>query len=231
MKTVGLIWWMSRESTVEYYRMMNEMVKEKLWWLHSAELLLYSVDFHAIEKLQHAWDRANLTKEMIRIATLLEAGGAEWIMICTNTMHKMAESVSKSIQIPLIHIADATAKEIVDTGIQRIWLLWTKFTMEQDFYAGRLRDRFDLDVIIPDKKGRDDVHRIIYDELCCGRILPESKEIYKDIISQMIDEWAEGIILWCTEIMLLVGKEDSSVPVFDTTSLHAKAGVDFMIWK
>lgn len=228
MKKIGLLWWMSRESSMEYYRMINEWIKENLWWLHSADMILRSVDFAAIENLQHSWDRDTLTQIMIDEAKTLEAAGAQWIVICTNTMHKMANDVQDNISAKLIHIADSTAKEIMQQWIKKVALLWTKFTMEEAFYAWRLRDLW-LEVMIPDDTGRDIVHDVIYNELCVWEIKDDSRDQYIAIIEKMAVWWAQWVILWCTEIMLLIADDDVSIPAFDTTSLHAKAAVDFML--
>ena len=231
MKTIGLLWWMSRESSLEYYRIINEEVKSRLGWLHSAEILMHSVNFEEIEKLQHKWDRDALTTIMIANAKRLEVGGAECVVICTNTMHKMAEALQENISIPLLHIADATAKEIQKVWLENIALLWTKFTMEQDFYAWRIRDMFGINLITPDKPWRNEVHRIIYDELCCWVVNRDSKEYYKNLVEQLAKSWAEWVILWCTEIMLLLKQKDVSIPVFDTTTIHAISAVDFVLWE
>ena len=226
MKTIGMIGGMSWESSIEYYRIVNETVKEKLGGLHSAKSLMYSVDFAEIEALQHTgrWDEA--TQAMIEAARHVEAGGADFVVICTNTMHKMADDVEAAIGIPLLHIADATAETIKAQGLSKIGLLGTKFTMEEDFYRGRLVEKHGLDVLVPDDEDRETVHRVIYDELVLGEIKAESREAYKQSIEKMIAAGAQGIILGCTEIGLLVKAEDSRVPLFDTTYIHAVAAVD-----
>ena len=229
MKTIGMIGGMSWESSIEYYRIINETVKEKLGGLHSAVSLMYSVDFAEIEALQHAgrWDEA--TQTMIEAAQRVEAGGADFVIICTNTMHKMADEVEATINIPLLHIADATAEVIKTRGLRVIGLLGTKFTMEGDFYRGRLVEKHKLDVLIPETQDREVVHRVIYDELVLGQIKSESREAYKQIIENLIAAGAQGIILGCTEIGLLVKDEDSRVPLFDTTHIHAVAAVEYAL--
>ena len=229
MKTIGMIGGMSWESTLEYYRILNETVKLRLGGLHSARCILYSVDFFEIEELQHKgkWEAA--TKLMIDAARRVERGGADFIIICTNTMHKMADEVQQNITIPLLHIADATANEIKSQGLKKIGLLGTRFTMEEKFYKGRLVEKHDLDVIIPNQDERATVHRVIYDELCQGEIKESSKTQFIEIINHLVEEGAEGIILGCTEIGLLVKQEDSLVPLFDTTKIHAEAAVDFAL--
>jgi aspartate racemase len=226
MKTIGMIGGMSWESSIEYYRIVNETVKEKLGGLHSAKSVMVSVDFAEIEKLQMAgrWDEA--TQAMIAAAQHVEAGGADFLIICTNTMHKMADDVEKAIDIPLLHIADATAEVIKARGLQVVGLLGTKFTMEEDFYSGRLVDRHGLEVLIPDEKDREIVHRVIYDELVLGEIKAESRDQYRRNIEKLIAAGAQGIILGCTEIGLLVKDQDSSVPLFDTTYIHAVSAVE-----
>jgi len=226
MKTIGMIGGMSWESSIEYYRIVNEKVKEKLGGLHSAVSLMYSVDFAEIEALQHAGKWEEATHSMIKAAQHVEAGGADFVVICTNTMHKMADEVEAAIGIPLLHIADATAEAIKAQGLSNIGLLGTKFTMEEDFYRGRLVDKHGLDVLIPDAEDREIVHRVIYDELVLGEIKDESREQYKQIIEKLIAVGAQGIILGCTEIGLLVKDKDSSVPLFDTTTIHAVSAVE-----
>lgn len=229
MKTIGMIGGMSWESSIEYYRIINETVKEKLGGLHSAVSLMYSVDFAEIEALQSEgrWDEA--TQAMIDAARHVEAGGADFVVICTNTMHKMADEVEAAINIPLLHIADATAEAIKAQGLINVGLLGTKFTMEEDFYRGRLIDKHGLDVLTPDAEEREIIHRVIYDELVLGEIRAESREQYKHIIERLIDAGVQGIILGCTEIGLLVKDEDSRVPLFDTTYIHAVAAVEMAL--
>jgi len=229
MKTIGLIGGMSWESSIEYYRIINQTTREKLGGLHSAKSLMYSVEFAEIENLQHQnrWDDA--ANILINAARSLEKGGADFALICTNTMHKLYDEVQDQIQIPLLHIADATAEAIKSRGTDKIGLLGTRFTMEEDFYKARLIEKYDLEVIIPTSGEMDQVHRVIYDELCAGIIEQSSKQIYVDIIKRLITAGAQGIILGCTEIGLLVKPEDSSVPLFDTTEIHAKAAVSFAL--
>ncbi len=226
MQTIGLIGGMSWESSLEYYRLINQFVKEKLGGMHSAQSLMYSVDFDPIQKLQHKdeWDK--LTDMMIEAAKRLEKGGADFVVICTNTMHKMAEDVEKNISLPLVHIADAAAESIKSQKLNKIGLLGTKFTMEQDFYSKRLAEKHQLEVLIPSDKEREIVHQIIYDELCMGHIKNDSKKAYQEIIHNLQQKGAEGVILGCTEIPLLIKQEDVSIPIFDTTTIHAKKAVE-----
>ena len=225
MRTIGMIGGMSWESSLEYYRLINEGVKTGLGGLHSAECLMYSVDFEPIERLQHQGDWDAQTVILVDIARRLEGAGAELMMICTNTMHKMADDVQERINIPLLHIADAAADEIKRLGMKRVGLLGTRFTMEQDFYKGRLADNHGIDVLIPDSDDMDIVHNIIYNELCLGDFKPESKLRYIEIIKKLAAAGAEGVVLGCTEIPLLIKPEDSPIPVFNTTELHAEAAV------
>ncbi|MGD0749879.1 MAG: aspartate/glutamate racemase family protein [Anaerolineales bacterium] len=229
MKTIGMIGGMSWESSLEYYRIINEAVKELLGDLHSAKSLMYSVDFAEIEVLQREGRWQDATRAMIQAARAVEAGGADFLIICTNTMHKMADEVQKSISIPLLHIADATAEAIQAQGLLRVGLLGTQFTMEQDFYRGRLVEKYALDVLIPDRADREIVHRVIYNELVLGKIVPDSKAEYLRIISALAKAGAEGIILGCTEIGLLVSQADSTLPLFDTTRIHALAAVRYAL--
>lgn len=225
-KVIGLIGGMSWESSSEYYRIINQAVREKLGGLRSARCLMWSFDFGEIEALQHAgrWDDA--TALMIDAAQRLERGGADFFLICTNTMHRMADQVQAAVRIPLLHIADPTAERIKAQGIRRVGLLGTAFTMEQEFYKGRLQSRFGLDVLVPEPEDRATVHRIIYDELVQGRVETASREAYRKVIARLVDRGAEAVILGCTEIMLLVKPEDSRVPLFDTTGIHAEAAVE-----
>jgi aspartate racemase len=222
MKTIGLLGGMSWESTIPYYRIINEVVKERLGGLHSAKLVLYSVDFHEIERLQHsgAWDEAG--QLLAKAAYALEAAGANFIVLCTNTMHKVVPALESAVDIPLLHIADATAEEIKRAGLRKVGLLGTRFTMEQEFYKDRLRDKHGLDVLIPNDADRGTVHRIIYEELCLGKVLNDSRDHYRRIIRSLIDRRVEAIILGCTEISMLVGPKDSPVPLFDTARIHAQ---------
>lgn len=220
---------MSWESSIEYYRIINEETKRRLGGLHSAKSVMYSVDFAEIEDLQHKGDWAALSRQMIDSAKLIESGGADFLLICTNTMHKMADDIEQNIDIPIFHIADATATAIKAKGLKKIGLLGTKFTMEEDFYKGRLVSKHQLDVLIPEPDDRDTVHEIIYDELVIGEIKEESKKKYLSIISKLKAQGAEGIILGCTEIGLLIKQEDVDLPVFDTTIIHAVSAVDFAL--
>ncbi|MCX6776462.1 MAG: aspartate/glutamate racemase family protein [Candidatus Micrarchaeota archaeon] len=229
MKIIGLIGGMSWESSAEYYKLLNEFTREKLGGWHSSRCLMYSLDFAEIEKLQHENEWAKLTLIMIDAAKKLEAGGAECILICTNTMHKMAEEVQKAVSIPLIHIADATGEEIKSMGLKKVGLLGTKFTLEEDFYKGRLSKKFGLEVIIPSERDRQIIHNIIYDELCLGKINQISKEKLKNIIAKLEREGAQGIVLGCTEIPLLIKQDDLKLPIFDTAKIHVKAGVEFAL--
>jgi aspartate racemase len=229
MKTIGLIGGMSWESTVPYYRIINETVRERLGGFHSAKIILYSVDFHEIEILQHsgAWDEAG--RMLAQAARSLEAAGADFIVLCTNTMHKVANFIERAVSIPLFHIADPTAQEIKQAGLNRVGLLGTRFTMEQEFYRGRLRDQHHLDVLIPDDADRGVVHKIIYEELCLGVVRDASRAEYRRIIERLVDQGAQGVILGCTEISLLVGQSDSPVPLFDTTRIHATKAAEWAL--
>jgi aspartate racemase len=229
MKTIGLIGGMSWESSLEYYRLINEGVKARLGGLHSAKSVMVSVDFAEIEALQHTGRWAEAAQILIDAARGLERAGADCVVICTNTMHKVADDVQASVRVPLIHIADATAERVRAAGLKRIGLLGTRFTMEEQFYVGRLVRKYGLDVIVPDPIERDEVHRVIYDELCLGITRAESKAGYVEIIAQLIARGAQGIILGCTEIGLLIQQADSRVPLFDTTQLHAAAAVEFAL--
>ena len=229
MKTLGLIGGMSWESTVPYYRMINEHVKQQLGGLHSAKLFLYSVDFYEIEKLQMAGDWQQAGEILGNAANALARAGAEVIVVCTNTMHKVADDIERIGGLPLLHIADATAEKIKGQGLRKIGLLGTRFTMEQDFYRGRLQDIHQIEVVTPDEADRAIVHRIIYEELCLGIVNDASREEYRHIIAKLELQGVEGIILGCTEITLLVGAEDASVPVFDTTAIHALAAAEFSL--
>ena len=226
MKTIGMIGGMSWESSVEYYRLINRGVRARLGGLHSAESLMYSVDFAEIEALQHAGDWAAAADRMIDAARRLQAGGADFLVICTNTMHKLADAVEAAVTIPLLHIADATGARVQAAGISRVGLLATRFTMEESFYSGRLRDRFGLDVRVPDADGRAVVHDVIYSELCAGIVNERSRARYREIGRNLIEQGAQGLILGCTEIGLLVDQSHFEVPVFDTTRIHAEAAVE-----
>jgi aspartate racemase len=224
--TIGLIGGMSWESSAEYYRIINQETNRRLGGVHSAQCLMVSVDFEGIKRCQHKGDWESLAEAMKKAAQRLERGGAEFIVLCTNTMHRVADAISSAVNIPLLHIADPTAERIKAAGFQRIGLLGTAFTMEQDFYKGRLQQHHGLDVIVPDEDDRRIVHEIIYKELVLGIVKPDSRQAYREIIARLIERGAQGIILGCTEIMLLVRDEDSAVPLFDTTTIHALAAVD-----
>lgn len=229
MKTIGLIGGISWESSAEYYRVINVAVKERLGGLHSGKILMYSAEFHEIQQLQHddQWDK--VAAIMIDIAQRLETAGADYLIICSNTMHRVAKEVQRSINIPLLHIADATAYNIKQHGIGKVGLLGTRFTMEQDFYRKHLIEEHGLEVLIPTEKQRILIHNVIYNELCLGKFLDKSRNEYLEIIEEMVERGAEGIILGCTEIPLLVKQDNTSVPIFDTTVLHALKAVDLAI--
>lgn len=230
MKTIGLIGGLSWESSVEYYRIINETVRERLGGLHSAECLMFSFDFAEIEALQAVGDWDAATHRMITVARQVERGGADCLVICSNTMHRMADDVQNAVDIPLIHIADATANAIKARGLGRIGLLGTRFTMEQDFYKGRLVKHHELDVAIPNNDGRTIVHDIIYNELVIGEVKDESRTAYQAVIDNLVEDGIQGVILGCTEIELLISKpEHSPVPTFPTTYLHAVAAVDWAL--
>jgi len=225
MKTIGLIGGMSWESSSEYYRIINQSVREQLGGTHSAKSVMVSVDFCEIEALQEAGDWEAATEMMIETAQQVERGGADLVLICTNTMHKMADEVADAIQIPLLHIADATAHAVKAEGLDVVGLLGTSYTMEQDFYRGRLEEKYGLKVLVPDDAERAIVHQVIFDELVQGVIRPESKASYIEVMQGLIEQGTQGIILGCTEIPLLVKPGDVSVPLFDTTEIHAQAAV------
>ncbi|MFQ1657317.1 aspartate/glutamate racemase family protein [Aeromonas veronii] len=225
MKCIGLLGGMSWESTVSYYQALNRGVRAQLGGLHSARVLLNSVDFAGIERLQHAGDWPATARLLAAEARKLQDGGADFLLIGTNTMHKVAPEIEAAIDIPLLHIADATAAKLRADGITRVGLLGTRFTMEQDFYKGRLQERFGLAVLVPDEAGRERVHRIIYDELCLGEIRESSRAEYLAIIAGLAAAGAEAVILGCTEIALLVGDARAAVPLYDTTAIHAETAV------
>ena len=229
MKTIGLIGGMSWESTATYYRLINSQVKERLGGLHSAKILLWSFDFSEIAALQAAGDWDGATARMVDAGLSLKRAGAEALVICTNTMHKMAQEVEAAAQLPLLHIADATAIAIKRENFHTIGLLATQFTMEQEFYKGRLEQKHGIRAVVPDENGRDTVHRIIYEELCKGIVTEASKQHYLAVIDRLIGQGAQGIVLGCTEIGMLIQPEDVPIPVFDTTILHATAVVDYML--
>ncbi|BCB37244.1 aspartate racemase [Bacillus cereus] len=228
MKTIGLIGGMSWESTAEYYRIINEEIKSRLGGLHSAKCLINSVDFEEIERYQSSGDWDSAGEILGNAAYSLQKGGADFIIICTNTMHKVVEKIKENIHIPILHIADATAKEIKRKDIQTVGLLGTKYTMEQDFYKLRIEENH-IEVMVPSEKERDKINEVIYTELCLGKITSQSREYYKRVIENLIQEGAQGIILGCTEIGLLIKQEDVSVPIFDTTHIHAVEAVHFAL--
>ncbi len=229
MRTIGLIGGMSWESSIEYYRIINEEVRRRLGGTHSAKSVMYSVDFHEIEAMQHRGDWPSATSAMVDAARSIERGGAECVVICTNTMHRMADEVQSAIDIPLLHIADATAAAISAADVNVVGLLGTRFTMEQDFYRGRLQQLHGLDVRIPGADERTEVHRVIYEELVLGRVESSSRARYLDVISTLVNEGAEGVIAGCTEIELLISADDVDVPFFPTTRLHAEAAVEWAL--
>ena len=228
MKTLGLLGGMSWESTLPYYRIVNERVRERLGGLHSAKLVLHSVDFAEIEALQHAdrWDDAGAI--LADAARGLRAAGADAIVLCTNTMHRVAPAIEAAVDVPLLHIADATARRLHAAGLDRIALLGTRFTMEQAFYRERIEDA-GIDVIVPDADDRERVHRVIYDELCLGRLHEASRQDYRRMIAALVARGAQGVILGCTEIGLLVGEGDADVPLFDTARIHAETAADWAL--
>ncbi len=230
MKKIGLIGGMSWESSLEYYRLINEGVRAKMGGLHSAEIVMVSIDFSPMEELQREGRWAEAGAWLCDCAHALERAGAGCVVLCTNTMHKAADSIQAGTNIPFLHIADATARQIRRQGLQRVGLLGTRFTMEEDFYVGRLVDHFGLDVLIPEMEEREMIHRVIYDELCLGIIKDDSRSAYRAAIQGLVDRGAQGIILGCTEIGLLVHPEDSPVPLFDTTRIHAEAAVEWALY-
>jgi len=229
MKTIGLLGGMSWESTVGYYRAINEGVKKKLGGLHSAKIAMYSVDFEPIEKLQHEGDWEGTARILSEAAQNVQSAGADFLLICTNTMHKVAPQIEKAIKIPVLHIADATAEILVHKGIKKVGLLGTAFTMEQDFYKGRLSEKYGVKVLIPNKEDRQIVHKVIYQELCLGKIKADSKSEYLRIIDLLATQGAEAVILGCTEIGMLVSQGDTKVTLLDTTAIHAEKAVEFAI--
>lgn len=229
MKTIGLIGGMSWESSSKYYCIINETVREKLGGHHSAKSILYSVDFAEVEVLQHQGKWQEATQLMIAAAKHVQNGGADFLIICTNTMHKMADEIQQHIQIPLLHIADATANVIKSRNLHKVGLLGTKFTMEEDFYKRRLRVKHGLEVIIPTDPERELIHRVIFDELCLGEMKQSSKAQYLNVIDNLVRNGAEGVILGCTEIGLLVTEQDREIPLFETTKIHAVAAVEYAL--
>jgi len=225
MKTIGLLGGMSWESTELYYRLINEGIKAQLGGLHSARIAMVSVDFHEIEEMQHNGDWAGAGQVLAKAAKQVEAAGADFLLICTNTMHKVVHQVQEAINIPILHLADATAKRIKAAGMNTIGLLGTNFTMEEDFYKGRLTEEYELNVLVPPKSDREIVHSVIYDELCIGQVQDESRNKFLRIIKDLRDRGAEGIVEGCTEIVMLVQQQHTNIPLFDTTSIHAEEAV------
>lgn len=228
MKTIGLIGGMSWESTALYYRQINEAVRQRLGGLHSAKIILWSVDFDGIAALQRAGDWAAAGEQLAQAARALEAAGTDFLLLCTNTMHKVAPAIEAAVRIPLLHIADPTAQAIQSAGFSTVGLLGTRFTMEQPFYVDRLQHH-GLQVLLPDAPDRDTVHRVIFEELCLGQISTASRQHYQRIMSKLVAQGAQAIILGCTEITLLVSADNASVPLFDTPALHAQAAADFAL--
>lgn len=228
MKTLGLIGGMSWESTIPYYRLINEAIKARLGGLHSARLVLYSVDFEEIARLQHAgdWDAAG--NVLADAAQRLERAGAEALVICANTMHKVAPAIEAAVRMPVLHVVDAVAEDIRAAGFSKVGLLGTRFTMEHPFYAERLAQH-GLQALIPEKDDRDIVHRVVYEELCLGKIIDASRDAYRRIMAKLVAQGAEAIILGCTEISMLVGMQDASVPLFDTTAIHARKAAEWSV--
>lgn len=220
---------MSWESTIPYYRHINETVKQRLGGLHSAKVILFSVDFHDIEQLQHAgqWDEAGAV--LADAAQALERAGSDFIVVCTNTMHKVAPAIEAAVRIPLLHIADPTALAIKQAGLHTVGLLGTRFTMEQAFYRDRLQHDHGIEVLVPAAADRETVHRIIYDELCLGQVRDASREAYRAVMARLVVQGAQAVILGCTEISLLVGADDATVPLFDTTAIHAQAAAELAL--
>lgn len=229
MKTIGMLGGMSWESTASYYRGLNQGVKEALGGFHSAKICLHSVDFHEIESLQHQGDWQGTAKILSQAAQSVEAGGADFLIICTNTMHKVAPEIEDTIGIPVLHIADATAEKLMADHITCAGLLGTRFTMEQEFYKGRLTEKFGIDVVVPSSEEQDMVHDVIYSELCLGKVSEASRKKYLDVIASLHEKGAQAVILGCTEIALLVQQEHTSVPLYDTTEIHAAQAVKFAL--
>ena len=229
MKTIGLLGGMSWESTAGYYRAINEGIKKRLGGLHSAKIAMVSVDFEPIENLQRKGDWERMASILCEAARNIQSAGADFLLICTNTMHKVAPQIEAAVTIPLLHIADATAEVLLKKGIKTVGLLGTAFTMEQDFYKGRLSENYGLNVLVPDEKDRQIVHAVIFQELCLGKINPDSKTAYLCIIEQLAEQGAEAVVLGCTEIGMLVNQSDTDVKLFDTTHIHAQKAVDYAI--
>ena len=225
MKTIGMLGGMSWQSTTSYYKAINEGVRDSLGGLHSAKIVLYSVDFDEIEKLQHQglWDE--MAEILVGAAKSIESAGADFLLICTNTMHKVADAIQAQINIPVLHIADATAEQLIKDGISKIGLLGTRFTMEQDFYKGRLIDDFGLKVVVPSTSDQTIIHDVIYNELCLGQILDDSRKKFLNIVDKLYQQGAQAVILGCTEIALLINQSDTAIPLYDTTTIHAEAAV------
>ncbi len=229
MKTIGLIGGMSWTSSLEYYRLLNEGVQQRLGGLHSARCILYSFDFGHVQELEHAGEREQLARLLVEAARTLQSAGADCVLICANTQHRVADEVASSIDIPLIHIADATAEEIRRLGLSTVGLLGTRYTMEEDFYKARLREKHGIETVIPGEEDRSTVHTIIYDELCRDVIRESSAEAVREVIARLVGMGAEGVILGCTELPLLVKQETTDVPLISTTAVHARAAVDFAL--
>jgi aspartate racemase len=229
VKTIGLLGGMSWESTVDYYRLINQGVKEVLGGLHSAQIVLYSVDFASIEKMQSAGDWAGASNLLVDAAKNIQAAGADFLLICTNTMHKVAPQIEAAIDIPVLHIADATARALESAGIKTVGLLGTAFTMEQDFYKGRLVEQFGFSVLTPNECDRKIVHNVIYEELCLGSQLPSSKSEYLRIVDELAAQGAQAVILGCTEIGMLIKQDDTKIKLLDTTEIHAQKAVEYAL--
>lgn len=225
MKTIGLIGGMSWESSAEYYRMINQGMKARLGGHRNARSIMATVCFEEIKTLQHDGQWDELARQMQQAARQVEAGGADFVVLCTNTMHKVAPAIESVLEVPFLHIVDPTAEALRQAGVSRVGLLGTRFTMEQDFYRDRMEKRYGIEVLVPDERDRDLVHGVIYDELCHGIVLDNSRAAYRQVIERFRQDGAQGVILGCTEITLLIGAEDSALPVFDTTALHAQAAV------
>lgn len=229
MKTIGLLGGMSWESTTEYYQTINRLTRSERGDMHSAEIVLFSVDFQVIERLQHQGKWQETGEILASAAKKVETAGAEFLLVCTNTMHKVTPTIEAQLNIPLLHIADATGEKLQADGIKTVGLLGTAFTMEQAFYKQRLTEKFGIEVLIPPEKERADIHRIIYHELCKGTVKPESRDIYLDSIAQLAEHGAQGVILGCTEIGMLVKQEHTTVTLYDTTQIHAEKAVEFAL--
>lgn len=229
MKTIGMLGGMSWESTSSYYRALNEGIKARLGGLHSAKIAMVSVDFHEIEVLQRSGDWDATAVILADAARQVQAAGADFLLICTNTMHKVANEVAAAVEIPLLHLADATGQRLQDNGINTVGLLGTRFTMEQDFYKQRLVENFGLNVLVPNPEGIELVHNVIYDELCLGEIVDDSRNSYLQIIDSLQERGAEAVILGCTEIALLLTQQHTSMPLYDTTAIHCEAAVDYAL--